>query len=65
MRYEVQTVDAAELPTGHDMVIVERGPQLPAVMLLTGRPAQAFRAMRAWEDTQEPCVIPTMLYAAS
>lgn len=64
MDYVVQVVDDGELAE-RDIVIVERGPDLPAVMLLSGRPAEIWRAMRAWEDTREECTIPTQLYAVS
>ena len=60
MQYEVKAVDADELPDGVDAVIVERGDGT-AVMLLTGRPAQIWAAMRGWEDTQEPCTVPSVL----
>lgn len=64
MRYEVKVVDADELPDGADVVIVERGDET-AVMLLTGRPAQVWALMRAWEDTCEPCTEPSVLLAPS
>ncbi|MET1062187.1 MAG: hypothetical protein ABWX71_04775 [Aeromicrobium sp.] len=71
MNYEVQVVDDGDLPEGHDLVIVERGPDQPHVMLLCGRLAQAFLAVRQLEDLYEtPCVptelyVPPRLYAAS
>lgn len=64
MRYEVKVVDADELPDGMDVVIVERDDET-AVMLLTARPAQVWAAMRAYEDTLEPCTEPSVLLAPS
>lgn len=63
MEYEVQIVDDGSL-AGRDMVIVERGPGRPAAMLLCGRPARVWAAMRSWEDSRD-CGTPTLLYAAS
>lgn len=63
MQYEVQIVDDAAMPAGHDVVIVERGPLEAAVMLLCGRPAQVWRAMRQWENSTEPCDLPSLLFA--
>jgi hypothetical protein len=62
MRYEVQAVNADELPEGTDAVIVERGDGT-AVMLVADRPAQVWAAMRQWEDTLEPCTEPSVLLA--
>lgn len=62
MQYEVRIVEQSDLPEGTDMVIVDRGAESP-VMLLGGRPAEAWLAMRAWEDLQEPCSVPSLLYA--
>lgn len=62
MQYVVQAVEDGELPEGVDSVIVEQTDGT-ALMLVSGRPAQVWRFMRAWEDTQEPCTVPTLLYA--
>lgn len=60
MQYEMKVVDPGELPEGTDVVIVERGDGT-ALMLLAGRPAQVWAAMRAYEDTVEPCDLPSVL----
>lgn len=44
------------------MVIVEQE-HGSAIMLVAGRPAEVWRAMRQWEDSVEPPHIPSMLYA--
>lgn len=62
MRYEVQPVEVGDLPAGVDMVIVERCGH-PAVMLVAGRPAQVWAAMRQWEDSLDPTGVPSLLYA--
>ena len=63
MKYVVQIVEDDEMPDGRDVLIVERGPLEAAVMLLCGRPAQVWRAMREWEGSHEPCDLPSLLYA--
>jgi hypothetical protein len=66
VQYEVQVVEDSELPEGHDLVIVDRGDRLLPVLLLAGRPAQAFLAMRAWESVCEQREAPsTLLHAVS
>lgn len=60
----MQVVDDGSLPDGHDVVIVERRSPLPAVMLLAGRPAQVWRAMRAWECSHDQPASPSKLLAA-
>lgn len=68
MKYEVRIVDDNDLPAGRDLVIVERGPGQPPVMLLSGRPAQVWCATRRWEDSLDECHaddVMTLLYAAS
>lgn len=62
MQYVVQTVEQGELPDGVDLVIVDRGDDDP-VMLLSGKPAEAWTAWRQWEDTIEPRMLPSLLYA--
>jgi hypothetical protein len=64
MQYVVQVVDESDLPAGMDTVIVERSDGT-AVMLVTGRPAQVWLAMRAWEDSREARCVPSLLYAVS
>lgn len=63
MKYEVQLVDDDAMPDGRDLVIVERGPTEPAVMLLAGRPAEVWRAMCEWEAAHDIPAAPTLLYA--
>ena len=60
MDYVVQTVGDDELPVGRHVVIVEciDGPPL---ILVNGAPARAWALMRAWEDTLEPCTVPSVL----
>lgn len=66
VKYEVRIVDDNDLPPGHDLVIVERGPAAPPLMLLSGRPARVWCVMRRWEDTLDTDDdVMTMLYAAS
>lgn len=64
MRYVVQVVDESDLPAGVDTVIVERNDGT-AVMLVSGRPAEVWSSMRAWEDSQEAQCLPSLLYAVS
>jgi hypothetical protein len=63
MNYAVQIVREDELPQGVHMVIVEQiaGPPL---MLINGPHARAWRFMRAYEDTREPCTVPSVLVPA-
>ena len=67
VKYVVQIVNEDELPDGLDMVIVERGDAKPPVLLVSGRPAEVWRAMRALEDAHGPAHVPaaapTLLYA--
>lgn len=63
MNYQVQVVADHELPEGVDLVIVERGPHERPVMLLSGRPAEAWAAMRAYGDAVEPRYVPSLLHA--
>lgn len=63
MQYEVQVVDDGALPDGHDIVIVERGCELPALLILCGRPARAWRAMRDWEANVDPAGLSSLLSA--
>lgn len=62
MRYIVLPVADNDLPEGITMVIVERqdGQNL---LLIAGEHARGWRFLRAWEDSREPCVVPTLLYA--
>ena len=62
MQYEVHEVGAGELPGGADVVIVERGDGT-ALLLLTGRPAQVWAAMRSWEESCELPAVPSLLFA--
>lgn len=62
MQYEVQLVAQDALPGHRDLVIVERDGQ-PPVMLLAGRPAQAWSAMRDYEAAVGKCDEPSMLHA--
>lgn len=63
MQYDVQAVDQDELPVGLDLVIVERGGGQPPVMLLSGRPAEAWLAMRTYESVFKCAGEPSMLRA--
>ena len=62
MKYIVQAVEDNELPEGITLVIVERegGPNL---LLVAGEHARGWHFLRAWEDSREPCEVPTLLYA--
>lgn len=61
MQYEVQTVEDHQLPDGVDHVIVDQGGGT-AVLLLSGRPAEVWAAMRAWEDSVEPSERPSICH---
>lgn len=63
MRYQVQVVGDAEMPEGMDRLIVEREDGT-AVLLLSGVYAECWRFMRAYEDTREPCDVPSVLLPA-
>lgn len=63
MNYIVQIVGEDELPQGMHMVIVEQKDG-PPIMLINGEPARAWRFMREWEDTREPCTVPSVLVPA-
>jgi hypothetical protein len=65
VKYEVRLVDDDELPEGRDLVIVERVPGEAAIMLIAGRPAQIWRAMRDWEAQHDVPDSPSLLYAVS
>lgn len=65
MQYEVKVVQDHELPEGTDLVIVDRGPHTAPVMLLSGRPAEAYNAMRKWECMLGAGNESTLLYAVS
>jgi redox-sensitive bicupin YhaK (pirin superfamily) len=65
VKYEVRLVDDDALPDGRDLVIVERGPAECAVMLLAGRPAQIWRAVREWEAAHNIPESPIVLHAVS
>lgn len=60
MQYTVQIVADHELPNGVERVIVEREDG-SAVMLINGNTARCWSFMRAWEDSLEPCTVPTVL----
>lgn len=62
MQYVVQAVQPDELPEGTDVVIVERADGT-AVMLVCGRPAAVWAAMRSWEASREAACLPSLLYA--
>lgn len=62
MDYVVHVVGDDELPAGRHVVIVERD-DAPAVMLINGVPARVWELMRQWEDTCEPCTLPSVLLA--
>lgn len=64
MQYVIQPVGDDELPEGRNVVIVERE-EGPALMLINGMPARVWRLMREWEDTLEPCTVPSVLLAPS
>lgn len=61
MQYEVQIIEDDVMPEGHDLLIVERGPGETPMLLLAGRPAEAFLAMRAYEASLEQCPAPSVL----
>lgn len=63
MQYEVQVVDDGDLPDGRDLVIVERGCDLPAVLIMSGRAAKVWRAMRDWEANVDHPDLSILLYA--
>jgi len=60
MRYHVHVVGDDEMPEGLDRLIVERKDGT-AVLLLSGVYAECWQFMRAYEDTREPCTVPTIL----
>lgn len=62
VRYEVQAVEEGELPDGTDVVFVDRGDGT-AVMLVSGRVAEVWAMMRAFEDSREPSSVASLLYA--
>lgn len=59
MQYEVHTVSEDDLPPGVHSVIVERV-DAPALLVINGPVAECWRFMRAWEDTHEPCDLPSV-----
>lgn len=63
MQYVIEVVAEGELPQGINKVVVERvdGPPL---MLINGEPARVWRFMRSYEDTLEPCTVPTICLPA-
>lgn len=60
MKYAIQVVGEDELPQGIHKVVVERADG-PPLMLVNGQLAQCWRFMRAFEDTQEPPTVPSVL----
>lgn len=60
MKYAIRIVGEDELPQGIHKVIVERA-DMPPLMLVNGELAECWRFMRAYEDTQEPCAVPSVL----
>lgn len=63
MDYRIQIVGEDELPQGMCKVIVEMEDG-PPLMLINGEPARAWRLMRGYEDTLEPCSVPSVLLPA-
>lgn len=63
MQYEVQTVGENDLPAGINRVIVERDDGDP-ILLINGEPARCWRFMRAWEESIEADLKPTVLRLA-
>lgn len=63
MRYEIQIVRDDELPQGVNKVVVERDGE-PPLMLINGEPARVWRFMREYEDTVEPCSVPSICLPA-
>lgn len=63
MRYQVQVVGIDEMPEGIDRLIVEREDGT-ALLLLSGVYADCWAFMRAYEDTREPCTVPSILMPA-
>lgn len=59
MQYEVHTVGDDDLPAGVHSVIVERDVG-PALLVINGPVAECWRFMRSWEDTHEPCEVPSV-----
>lgn len=63
MQYAVQIVGDDDLPQGMNKVVVERGDG-PPLLLINGEPARVWRFMRGYEDTHEPCGVPTICLPA-
>lgn len=60
MQYEIQVVGEDELPQGMNKVVAEQADGT-VLMLINGELARCWRFLRAWEDTLEPCTVPTIL----
>jgi hypothetical protein len=59
VRYAIEVVGENELPEGTHTVIVERE-EGPPLMLLNGPVGRAWQLMRSYEDTLEPCTVPSV-----
>ncbi len=64
MQYAIEVVGDDDLPQGVHKVVVEREGQ-QSMLLINGPLAQCWRFMRAYEDTIEPCDVPTILLPAT
>ncbi len=64
MQYAIQVVGDDDLPQGVNKVVVERNDGT-ALMMINGELARCWRFLRAWEDTLEPCTVPTIMLPAA